>query len=65
MWGVYMKGKNLRLWGLGFTHHALISRLCGVVAMTRLGIKFYYNFHKAHEELGEFYENPNAHAGTR
>jgi hypothetical protein len=23
-----------------------------------------YDFHKAHEELGEFYENPNAHAGN-
>jgi hypothetical protein len=26
--------------------------------------KLYYDFHKAHEELSEFYENPNAHAGN-
>jgi hypothetical protein len=31
--------------------------------MRRLRIKL-YDFHKAHEELGEFHENPNAHAGN-
>jgi hypothetical protein len=31
--------------------------------MRRLGIKL-YDFHKAHEELSEFHESPNAHAGN-
>jgi hypothetical protein len=55
-----MKGKNLRLWGLPCIN---------ITAMwwyghDKTGIKLYYNFHKAYEELGEFYENPNAPAGT-